>query len=120
MAAEQDYEQAQRILPILLRKKQEGSDPANVRKKKFQNQKSVKQLRAAVEEKYSYRDLQGVDWDARFAEFESRLVDTQTSRQFAILAGQLLRWTPFSIRMVKPSPAFGEAEAFVPTWTLIK
>ena len=90
MAAEQDYEQAQRILPILLRKKQEGSDPANVRKKKFQNQKSVKQLRAAVEEKYSYRDLQGVDWDVRFAEFESRLVDTQTSRQFAILAGQLL------------------------------
>ena len=89
-AAEQDHEQAQRILPILLRKKQEGSDPANMRKKKFQNQKSLKQLRSAIEEKYSYRDLQGVDWDVRFAEFESRLVDAKTSRQFAILAGQLL------------------------------
>ena len=90
MAAEQDHEQAQRILPILLRKKQEGSDPANMRKKKFQNQKSLKQLRSAIEEKYSYRDLQGVDWDARFAEFESRLINAKTSRQFAILAGQLL------------------------------
>lgn len=50
----------------------------------------MKQLRSAIEEKYSYRDLQGVDWDARFAKFESRLVDTQTSHQFASLAGQLL------------------------------
>ena len=47
-------------------------------------------MRSAIEEKYSYRDLQGVDWDARFAEFEPRLVDTKTSRQFAILTGQLL------------------------------
>ena len=89
-AAEQDHEQAQRILPILLRKKQEGSDPANMRKKNFQNQKSLKQLRSAIEEKYSYRDLQGVDWDVRFAEFESQLINAKTSRQFAILAGQLL------------------------------
>ena len=89
-AAEQDQEQAQRILPILVRKHREGSDPANTRKKNFQNQKSLKQLRSALEKKYSYRDLQDIDWDVRFAEFESRLVDTQTSRQFAILAGQLL------------------------------
>ncbi len=54
------------------------------------NQKSLKQLRAAIEEKYSYRDLQGVDWEARFAEFEARLIDAKTSRQFAFLAGQLL------------------------------
>ena len=90
MAAEQDYEQAQRVLPILLRKHREGSDLANVQKKKFQNQKSLTQLRSAVEKKYSHRDLQGVDWDARFAEFEPRLVDTKTSRQFASLSGQLL------------------------------
>ena len=91
MAAEQDHEQAQRILPILIRENREGSDPANTRKKKFQNQKSVKQLRSAIEEKYSYRDLQGIDWNARFAEFEPRLVDAKTSRQFASLAGQLLK-----------------------------
>ena len=90
LAAEQDHEQAQRILPILLRKNREGSDPANARKKKLQNQKSLMQLRSAIEEKYSYRDLQGIDWDARFVEFESRLVNAKTSRQFAILAGQLL------------------------------
>ena len=55
-----------------------------------QNRKSLKQLRSAIEEKYSHRDLRGIDWDARFAEFEPRLLDTKTSRQFAILAGQLL------------------------------
>lgn len=54
------------------------------------NRKSLKQLRSAIEEKYSHRDLRGIDWNARFAEFEPRLVDTKTSRQFAILAGQLL------------------------------
>ncbi|MCY3684527.1 MAG: S41 family peptidase [Gemmatimonadetes bacterium] len=55
-----------------------------------QNRKSLEQLRSAIEEKYSYRDLRGIDWDVRFAEFEPRLVDTKTSRQFAFLAGQLL------------------------------
>ena len=55
-----------------------------------QNRKSLKQLRAAIEEKYSYRDLRGIDWDARFAEFEARLINAKTSRRFAILAGQLL------------------------------
>ncbi len=54
------------------------------------NRKSLKQLRAAIEEKYSHRDLRGIDWDARFAEFEARLINAKTSRQFASLAGQLL------------------------------
>ena len=55
-----------------------------------QNRKSLKQLRSAIEEKYSHRDLRGIDWDARFAEFEARLIDAKTSDQFAILGGQLL------------------------------
>ena len=55
-----------------------------------QNRKSLKQLRSAIEEKYSHRDLQGIDWDVRFAEFESRLIDAKTPNQFASLAGQLL------------------------------
>ena len=55
-----------------------------------QNQKSLEQLRSAIEEKYSHRDLRGIDWNARFAEFESRLIDAKTPSQFAILAGQLL------------------------------
>lgn len=54
------------------------------------NRKSLKQLRAAIEEKYSYRDLRGIDWDVRFAEFEARLIDAKTPNQFASLAGQLL------------------------------
>ena len=37
-----------------------------------QNRKSLEQLRSAIEEKYSHRDLRGIDWDARFAEFEAR------------------------------------------------
>ncbi len=54
------------------------------------NRKSLKQLRAAIEEKYSYRDLRGIDWDVRFAEFEARLIDAKKPNQFASLAGQLL------------------------------
>ena len=54
------------------------------------NRESLRQLRSAVEDRYSHRDLRGVDWDARFAEFESRLIDVKTRAQFATLAGQLL------------------------------
>ena len=54
------------------------------------NRKSLEQLRSAIEEKYSHRDLRGIDWDARFAEFEAQLIDAKTSGQFASLAGQLL------------------------------
>ena len=54
------------------------------------NRKSLKQLRAAIEEKYSHRDLRGIDWDVRFSEFEARLIDAKTPNQFASLAGQLL------------------------------
>ena len=54
------------------------------------NRKSLKQLRSAIEEKYSYRDLRGIDWDVRFAEFETRLINAKTPGQFASLAGQLL------------------------------
>lgn len=54
------------------------------------NRESLKQLRSAIEDRYSHRDLRGVDWDARFAEFESRLIDAKTRAQFATLAGQLL------------------------------
>lgn len=54
------------------------------------NRESLKQLRSAIEDRYSHRDLRGVDWDARFVEFESRLIDAKTRAQFATLAGQLL------------------------------
>ena len=54
------------------------------------NRKALEQLRSAIEEKYSHRDLRGIDWDARFAEFESLLIDAKTPGQFASLAGQLL------------------------------
>ena len=54
------------------------------------NRESLRQLRSAVEDRYSHRDSRGVDWDARFAEFESRLIDAKTRAQFATLAGQLL------------------------------
>ena len=54
------------------------------------NRESLTQLRSAIEDRYSHRDLRGVDWDARFAEFESRLIDAKTRAQFTTLAGQLL------------------------------
>lgn len=54
------------------------------------NRDSFDELRSAIRTNYSHRDLRGVDWDARFAEFEPRLVEAATPAQFARLAGELL------------------------------
>lgn len=47
------------------------------------NRKAVQALRDAIDNHYSYRDLRGVDWEARFREMEPRLVDASTPSAFA-------------------------------------
>ena len=54
------------------------------------NRDSFNELRSAIRTDYSHRDLRGVDWDTRFAEFKSRLVEAATPAQFARVAGELL------------------------------
>lgn len=48
-------------------------------------------LRRLIDERYSYRDLRGIDWDARFTEFRPRLEGAPTPAAFARAAAELLR-----------------------------
>ncbi|HBJ83799.1 MAG TPA: hypothetical protein DDZ88_08020 [Verrucomicrobiales bacterium] len=54
---------------------------------------SVKQLREAIERRYSYRDVHKVDWPAAWKQFEPRLLGAKTSREFAVIAGEMLAAT---------------------------
>lgn len=54
------------------------------------NRRSVNQLKEAMNQRYSHRDLRGVDWDGRFKEFESRLNGAKTRAAFARICAELL------------------------------
>jgi carboxyl-terminal processing protease len=54
---------------------------------------SVRQLREAIERRYSYRDVHKVDWPAAWKLFEPRLLAAKTSREFAVVAGEMLAAT---------------------------
>lgn len=56
------------------------------------NAAAVLELRRVVDEKYSYRDLRGVDWPALFAEYEPALIQAETTAEFADVAATLLSW----------------------------
>ncbi len=51
---------------------------------------SVDELRRAVDECYSYRDLRGVDWGQEFARLGPKLAKAKSRDQFARYAGRLL------------------------------
>src|SRR5581483_11317039 len=54
------------------------------------NRAAIAALRRAVDEDYAYRDLRGVDWDARFKEVTPRLERAATPEAFAAAAAALL------------------------------
>lgn len=55
-----------------------------------ENRRSVEQLREAVDQRYSYRDLRGVDWGRRFEAFSPRLIAARSRDEFARTCGELL------------------------------
>ncbi len=54
---------------------------------------AIKQLRDAIEHHYSYRDVHIVDWPAAWSEFEPRLKNARSAREFAVIAGEMLATT---------------------------
>lgn len=54
---------------------------------------AIRQLRDAIEHRYSYRDVHVVDWPAAWRQFEPRLLAAKTSREFAVTAGEMLAAT---------------------------
>jgi hypothetical protein len=55
-----------------------------------ENRKAVGELRRAVDENYSYRDLRKVDWPSAFKTAEPKLLASQSPRDFAREAARLL------------------------------
>ena len=54
---------------------------------------SIKQLRDALEHRYSYREVHRVDWTAAWRQFEPRLLASASARDFAMTAGEMLAAT---------------------------
>jgi hypothetical protein len=55
-----------------------------------QNRKAIEQLRKAIDQNYSYRELRKIDWDKLFAENTAKLEKAETAKAFARQAGQML------------------------------
>lgn len=55
------------------------------------HRQSVRQLRKAIDENYSYRDLREVNWENRFGEFEARLLAAESRAAFARVCVELLK-----------------------------
>jgi C-terminal processing protease CtpA/Prc len=60
-------------------------------KTSIDNNLPVEKLRRLIDEKYSYRDLRGIDWDKAFSTFGPLMERAQTPEHFAELAAKLLR-----------------------------
>jgi len=54
------------------------------------NKSAVEKLRRAIDEKYSYRDLRGVDWEREFSVFGPMMEQAGTTEQFAQAAANML------------------------------
>jgi hypothetical protein len=51
---------------------------------------AVTRLREAIDQNYAYRDRKGIDWNARFAEYDKKLVAAADATGFATTAAELL------------------------------
>jgi peroxiredoxin len=54
------------------------------------NKEAAQNLRKLIDEKYSYRDLRGVDWDKLFEMYTPQLERAKTPQEFAELASKML------------------------------
>ncbi len=77
---------------------------------KEENEESIAQLRRAINEEYSYRDLRKVDWDILFDDYEPRLREARKPVEFAKVAAELLGYANDMHIWLKAGPArFGTA-----------
>jgi len=54
------------------------------------NAKAINKLRQVIDEKYSYRDLRGIDWNKMFGKYEPLIRQAKTPRKFAEVAARML------------------------------
>lgn len=94
------------------------------------NTDAVKELRRAINENYSYRDIRQVDWDKLFEEKTDELRRAKTPEKFATIAGELLAnakdkhiWLYVGeqrfgsyVNPVMPNANFSKLKELVPKW----
>jgi hypothetical protein len=67
-----------------------GNDPPAELLDPKKNEEAVKQLREAIDQKYSYRDLRKLDWVKQFARYEAALREAWTTDEFTSIVASLL------------------------------
>ncbi len=77
------------IYPITFKTLAPGAEPAPPPSAE-EKQTAIERLRKAIDERYSYRDLRGVDWEARFKEFGPRMEASRSWSEFGRHAVELL------------------------------
>jgi Peptidase family S41/Bacterial Ig-like domain len=94
------------------------------------NAAAVEVLREMIDQRYSYRDRLGLDWDALFDEHKKLLIDAKTPKRFAQIAGVMLAHTedkhiwldvdgervPAYIRPMTPNANADLLQELVPNW----
>ncbi len=78
------------IYPIQFACARAGERPVAANSKE-ENQAAFEALGKALESSYSYRDLRGVDWKARSAEFSERFQSAKSASAFARLTAEFLK-----------------------------
>ncbi len=83
------------VSPIVLTFKTRvaGGGPGGAPASSEKHAEAVRELRQAVERRYSYRDVHAMDWTAAWREFEPRLLAVKQPREFAVIAGEMLAGT---------------------------
>jgi hypothetical protein len=77
------------IYPIAFAVRKAGAKPAPPLSAD-EKRTAIERLRAAIDERYSYRDRLGIDWEARFAEFAPKLDAATAWSEFVRSAAELL------------------------------
>jgi len=67
-----------------------GREPKRRKLSRRANREAIEQLRKAIDERYSYRDLRNVNWLRLFGEYEAKLEKAGTPQAFAREAARML------------------------------
>jgi hypothetical protein len=70
-----------------------GAKAAGTGRYQYANIRAIKKLRSAIDDRYSYRDLRKIDWDALFDQYWPSLERAPTPAQFGQVLARMLTTT---------------------------
>lgn len=79
---------------VLVKRISENIQQATIKKTESDetsaNEEAIKRLRRAIDTRYSYRDLRGVDWDKAFEKYQRYMLNAKTPAGFAKATARML------------------------------